>query len=66
VLLPSEPEQRTIVAHIQKETAKLDALKEAAERTIVLLKERRTALISEAVTGKIDLHQTATPLEEGA
>lgn len=66
VPVPSLPEQQAIVAYIKKETAKLDALKEAAERTIVLLKERRTALISEAVTGKIDLHQTATPLEEGA
>lgn len=68
IWLPVPPlsEQQAIVAYIKKETAKLDALKEAAERTIVLLKERRTALISEAVTGKIDLHQTATPLEEGA
>ncbi|MCL5236349.1 MAG: restriction endonuclease subunit S [Nitrospirae bacterium] len=51
--LPPLVEQHEIVAHIQQETAKLDALKAAAERTIGLLKERRAALIAEAVTGKI-------------
>ena len=46
-------EQRAIVAHIATATAKLDGLRTAAERTIVLLKERRAALIAAAVTGKI-------------
>lgn len=55
VPLPPLPEQRAIVEHIQRETAKLDALREATERTISLLKERRSALITEAVTGKIQL-----------
>jgi len=36
-----------------KEWAKLDALRAAAERTMGLLKERRAALITTAVTGKI-------------
>jgi type I restriction enzyme S subunit len=51
--VPPLEEQRTIVAHILAETAKLDALREAGERTIGLLKERRAALIAAAVTGKI-------------
>jgi type I restriction enzyme, S subunit len=51
--IPSLSEQHTIVAHIAKETAKLDALREATERTIRLLKERRAALIAAAVTGKL-------------
>lgn len=51
--VPPLPEQREIVAYIQQETAKIDALRAAAERTIGLLKERRAALITEAVTGKI-------------
>ena len=42
---PPLPEQRSIVAHISAETAKLDALRTATERTIELLKERRGALI---------------------
>jgi len=51
--VPPLEEQRTIVAHILAETAKLDALREAGERTIGLLKERRAALIAAAVTGKV-------------
>lgn len=59
VFLPVPPitEQRAIVAHIAKETAKLDALRSATERTILLLKERRAALIASAVTGKIDVQE---------
>jgi type I restriction enzyme S subunit len=53
VPLPPLAEQRAIVAYISAETAKLDALRQAAERTIGLLKERRAALIAAAVTGKI-------------
>ncbi|WP_075088867.1 restriction endonuclease subunit S [Verrucomicrobium spinosum] len=51
--VPPLEEQRAIVTHIARETAKLDALRASAERTIALLKERRAALISAAVTGKI-------------
>ena len=53
--LPPIDEQRAIVAHIAAETAKLDALRTATERTIALLKERRAALIAAAVTGKLDV-----------
>jgi len=51
--VPSLSEQRAIVAHIAKESAKLDELRAATERTIALLKERRAALISAAVTGRM-------------
>ncbi len=50
-------EQRAIVAHLAMETAKLDALRASAERTIRLLKERRSALISAAVTGKLAISE---------
>ncbi|MFA5652737.1 MAG: restriction endonuclease subunit S [Desulfomonilia bacterium] len=53
-LLPL-PEQRTIAAFLDHETGKIDALIEEAQRAIELMKERRTALISAAVTGKIDV-----------
>jgi len=56
--LPPLPEQHAIVAHIAAETAKLDALREATERTLGLLKERRAALIAATVTGKISLEMT--------
>jgi len=57
--VPSIDEQRAIVAHIEKETAKLDALRTATERTISLLKERRAALIAAAVTGGIYVESAA-------
>ena len=53
--VPPMSEQRAIVTHIATETAKLDALRSATERTIALLKERRAALIAAAVTGKINV-----------
>ena len=61
VSLPVPPlsEQREIVAHIANETCKLDGLHDATERTTVLLKERRAALISAAVTGQIDMEKVA-------
>jgi type I restriction enzyme S subunit len=57
VRYPAPPlsEQRAIVAHISAQTAKLDALRSATERTIALLKERRTALIAAAVTGRLHI-----------
>lgn len=64
--LPPLPEQRAIVTHIEKEIAKLDALRTATERTIGLLKERRAALIAAVVTGRIAIHgNTADNLPGG-
>lgn len=57
--VPPLSEQRTIVQHIARETAKLDAVRAATERTIVLLKERRSALIAAAVTGQLDVGTAA-------
>jgi type I restriction enzyme S subunit len=57
--LPPIDEQRAIVAHIATETAKLDALRSATERTIALLKERRAALIAAAVTGRLHIPEAA-------
>jgi len=59
--LPAPPleEQHAIVAHIARETAKLDAVRAATERTISLLKERRAALIAAAVTGQLDVTRSA-------
>lgn len=53
--VPALDEQRVIVEHIARETAKLDAARAATERTIALLKERRSALIAAAVTGQLDV-----------
>jgi type I restriction enzyme S subunit len=53
--LPPLNEQREIVAHIEVETGKIDALSKLTRQTIALLKERRAALITAAVTGQIDV-----------
>jgi type I restriction enzyme S subunit len=53
LFLPAVSEQRAIVAHIAAETARIDALRAATERTVALLKERRAALIAAAVTGQL-------------
>lgn len=57
--IPPIDEQQRIVEFLDAETAKLDALKAEAQRGIELLKERRNALISAAVTGKIDVRNAA-------
>lgn len=57
---PPASEQVAIAEFIDRETSKLDALTAEAERAIELLQERRTALISTAVTGKIDVRGLAT------
>ena len=54
-LFPPLKEQKRIATYLDKETAKIDTLIEKCETAIELLKERRTALISAAVTGKIDV-----------
>ncbi|MCX5811230.1 MAG: restriction endonuclease subunit S [Proteobacteria bacterium] len=57
IVLPPLSEQRSIIAHINLETTKLDTLKKVAELTINLLKERRSALIAAAVTGRLEIPQ---------
>lgn len=53
--LPKWEEQNSILNFIKKKTGQFDALSMVANKAIVLLKERRSALISAAVTGKIDV-----------
>jgi type I restriction enzyme, S subunit len=57
-LVPIE-EQRQIAGFLDRETMKLDALTTEAQSAIQLLQERRAALISVAVTGKIDVRTIA-------
>jgi type I restriction enzyme S subunit len=57
VKIPTPPreEQLAITEFLNVEISKLASLVEEALGSIVLLKERRAALISAAVTGKIDV-----------
>lgn len=54
-------EQTQIAAFLDHETAKIDKLIDLQLLQIELLKERRTALISAAVTGKIDVRDWQVP-----
>jgi type I restriction enzyme S subunit len=60
VPVPPPPEQDQIAAFLEHETERADALIAEAQRAITLLQERRTALVSAAVTGQIDV-RTAVP-----
>jgi type I restriction enzyme S subunit len=53
--LPPADEQLNICRYLNRETAQIDALSAKAREMIDVLKERREALISAAVTGKIDV-----------
>lgn len=53
--LPGVNEQVTILTVLKKKTGRIDTLIAKAEQAIALQKEHRTALISAAVTGKIDV-----------
>ena len=66
VALPTYDEQLSIAEFLNRETDKFDDLVAEAESTITLLQERRTALISAAVTGKIDVRNAVSLKEEAA
>ncbi len=53
--LPPVDEQSLIQRYVHSATVRLDVLLDQAEQSITLLQERRAALISAAVTGKIDV-----------
>ena len=55
ILLPPKQEQVEIDQYIARELSKFDLLMQQVDKASVLLQERRTALISAAVTGKIDV-----------
>jgi type I restriction enzyme S subunit len=58
VACPNLCEQTAIAQFLDHETARFDTLTTEAQRAIDLLQERRTALISAAVTGQIDVRQS--------
>ena len=55
VALPALPEQTAIATYLDLKTAKIDKLTDKVEQAIERLQEYRTALITAAVTGKIDV-----------
>jgi type I restriction enzyme S subunit len=59
VCLPPLKEQDEILARISLEISRIDLLAEKIQRSIDLLKERRSSFITAAVTGQIDLRGSA-------
>ncbi|WP_281994774.1 restriction endonuclease subunit S [Ruegeria faecimaris] len=63
LILPPENEQIEIVQYLDEILMKYEALNNKALSAITLLQERRTALISAAVTGKIDVRDWRSPAD---
>lgn len=59
VAVPPRPEQDAIAVFLDRETVRIDTLVAKVRDAIERLRELRTALISAAVTGKIDVREEA-------
>ncbi|WP_216229562.1 restriction endonuclease subunit S [Polynucleobacter sp. 78F-HAINBA] len=59
VPMPPENEIEKIISHIEEKFAKFNMLISKSNKSIELLKEHRSSLISAAVTGKIDVREVA-------
>ncbi|MBV6693132.1 restriction endonuclease subunit S [Serratia quinivorans] len=66
VVIPPRDEQRQIAELLDEKSKRFDQLQLLGEEQIKRLKERRTALISAAVTGKIDVRNWVAPEAEKA
>lgn len=64
--IPPIPEQHAIISHLKTVVEEIDTLISEATQAIALLRERRAALISAAVTGKIDVRSLAPTKQEAA
>lgn len=61
IALPPLNEQRTIVAHLDRELAGIDAVVAKVRREIDLVREYRTRLVSDVVTGRLDVRGAELP-----
>ena len=59
--IPPTEEQSQIVSYIETKTAALDHAIFRTEREIALMQEYRTRLVSDVVTGKIDVRDIEIP-----
>lgn len=63
IAYPTSDEQKSLVSFIKEQNFRLDELTQKARQAINILQERRSALISAAVTGQIDVQDTAIKME---
>ena len=66
IFVPELKEQKSIADYLDAAFPKIAQLIDATERTIDRLTEYRTALITAATTGKIDVRKVAVPAAAGA
>ena len=66
VLLPNVDEQQGILTALNEETCPVDTAISRLEREIELLREYRTRLVADLVTGKLDVREAATRLPDDA
>jgi type I restriction enzyme S subunit len=64
--VPPVQEQRDILGYVNRISTKYDQTELLAKQQVTLLQERRTALISATVTGKIDVRNWQPPIETQA
>ena len=64
IVLPPISEQLTILAEIAKQSSRIETVQERARGEISLLREYRTRLIADVVTGKLDVREAAARLPE--
>jgi type I restriction enzyme S subunit len=65
-LPPTREEQRELVRYIEIESAPINKAGQHAQNEIALLRELRTRLISDVVTGKVDVREVAARLSDEA
>jgi type I restriction enzyme S subunit len=66
ILIPPQKEQEDIARYIVTETQGLDRAIDTAEREIELLREYRTRLVADVVTGKLDVREAVANLPDEA
>jgi type I restriction enzyme S subunit len=61
ILIPSLSEQKEIIEAVEKEIVRIEAIQNKIQKEIDLIQEYRTRLISDAVTGRIDVRDIEIP-----
>lgn len=64
ILCPPVPEQQRIVERIAQQTGPIDQRRDQIGRSLDLVREARTRLTADVVTGKLDVRELATRLPE--
>lgn len=64
IICPPITEQRTILEYIVNSTSNIESAIQSAQREIALLREYRTRLIADVVTGKLDVREAAASLPD--